>query len=105
MFSHSREGNGPGFLIASCYRYYGHGRKDPSPYRSREEEASWKEKDPLEAQKRRLVAEGLLDEKAAEAMTAEVAKEMDAAVAWAAAGHVPQPEELFMDVYAEEGAV
>ena len=105
LFDYSRKGSGPGFLIANCYRYYGHGRKDPSPYRAKEEEAAWKEKDPVEAQKKRLAAEGLLDEKAAEAMTAEIGREMDAAVAWAAEGHLPQPKELFTDVYAEEGAV
>jgi hypothetical protein len=38
-------------------------------------------------------------------MAAEVGREMDAAVAWAADGHLPKPEELFTDVYAEEGAV
>ena len=61
LFSWSREGNGPGFLIASAYRFYGHGRKDPSPYRDKAEEAKWKERDPLVIQKNRLLKQGLLD--------------------------------------------
>jgi TPP-dependent pyruvate/acetoin dehydrogenase alpha subunit len=62
LYEHGRAGNGPAFLIANCYRYYGHGRKDPSPYRDKAEEAEWRKKDPVEAQKARLIADGLLDE-------------------------------------------
>jgi acetoin:2,6-dichlorophenolindophenol oxidoreductase subunit alpha len=102
LFQFSRAGGGPGFLIANCYRFYGHGRKDPSPYRAKEEEQKWREKDPVEGQKKRLIAGGLLDEAAAAAMAQAVTKEMDEAVAKAAAGHVPGPEELFTDVYASK---
>jgi acetoin:2,6-dichlorophenolindophenol oxidoreductase subunit alpha len=102
LFEHSRSGGGPGFLIANCYRFYGHGRKDPSPYRDKQEEQAWRLKDPVEAQKKRLIAAGLFDEAAAKSMTEAVTKEMDEAVARAAAGHTPGPEELFTDVYAEE---
>ena len=59
----AREGGGPGFLLADCYRFYGHGRKDPSPYRTKEEEEAWRQKDPVALQKRRLAEAGLLDEK------------------------------------------
>ncbi|HEY9594112.1 MAG TPA: thiamine pyrophosphate-dependent dehydrogenase E1 component subunit alpha [Spirochaetia bacterium] len=100
LFELCRKGGGPGFLIANCYRFYGHGRKDPSPYRAKDEELKWKEKDPVETQKKRLIEAGILDEAAAAAMVQDVAKEMDDAVAKAAAGHVPGPEELFTDVYA-----
>ncbi len=33
LLDRARQGGGPGFLLADCYRFYGHGRKDPSPYR------------------------------------------------------------------------
>jgi pyruvate dehydrogenase E1 component alpha subunit len=101
LYSFSREGGGPGFLIANCYRFYGHGRKDPSPYRAKEEEESWRKKDPLETQKRRLIEAGLLDESRGQALVQEVSGEMDAAVAWAAACHEPDPADLFTGVYAD----
>jgi pyruvate dehydrogenase E1 component alpha subunit len=101
LFAHSRAGNGPAFLIANCYRYYGHGRKDPSPYRAKEEEATWKKKDPIEAQKSQLMREGLLDEKATQAMVCEVAEEMEAAVQWASHASMPEPADLWTGVYAD----
>jgi acetoin:2,6-dichlorophenolindophenol oxidoreductase subunit alpha len=101
LFSFSRAGGGPAFLVGNCYRFYGHGRKDPSPYRAKDEEEAWKKKDPVEATKKRLLEAGLLDEARAAAMTAEVVKEMDDAVAWAAAAHEPEPGDLFTGVYAE----
>jgi pyruvate dehydrogenase E1 component alpha subunit len=101
LFAHSREGNGPGFLIANCYRFYGHGRKDPSPYRAKSEEEAWRKKDPIELEKTRLVGEGVLDEEKFQGMTREVAKEMDDAVVFASNGHVPEPADLFTHVYAD----
>jgi TPP-dependent pyruvate/acetoin dehydrogenase alpha subunit len=101
LYDHSRAGNGPAFLIANCYRYYGHGRKDPSPYRAKEEEAEWRKKDPVEVQKSRLIHEGLLDEKSAATLVAEVADEMEAAVKWASNASMPEPQDLWTGVYAD----
>ncbi len=101
LLARAREGGGPGFLLADCYRFYGHGRKDPSPYRSKEEEESWKRKDPVALQKRRLAEAGLLDEAGSAALAREVSEEMDRAVAWAAQASLPEPGDLYSHVYAE----
>ncbi len=102
-FAHSRAGKGPVFLIANAYRYYGHGRKDPSPYRDREEEEAWKRRDPIEQQARRLLDAGLLEEPGLQALKAEVEAEMDRAVAWAAEASLPRDEDLFTHLYAGTG--
>jgi len=101
LFAYSREGNGPVMLITNCYRYYGHGRKDPTPYRARDEEEAWRKRDPIEQQKRRLAEAGLLSEEGFQAMAGEVAREMDDAVAWASRGQVPDDAALYRDVYAD----
>jgi TPP-dependent pyruvate/acetoin dehydrogenase alpha subunit len=101
LLGHCKGGGGPAFLIANCYRYYGHGRKDPSPYRTKEEEEAWRQKDPVERQKKRLIEAGLLTEASFAATAGEVAREMDDAVAWAAKGSMPEPGDLFTHVYAE----
>jgi TPP-dependent pyruvate/acetoin dehydrogenase alpha subunit len=101
LYAHSRSGNGPAFLIAHCYRYYGHGRKDPSPYRTKEEEETWRKKDPVEVQKARLRDQGILDEQAAQAMVREVGAEMEAAVKWASGASMPEPADLWTGVYAD----
>lgn len=101
LFSWSRGGNGPGFLIADAYRFYGHGRKDPSPYRDKEEEATWRQRDPVETQKKRLIDAGLLTEQGFAEMKSEITKEMDDAVAWAAGQSEPGARELFTHVYVD----
>jgi TPP-dependent pyruvate/acetoin dehydrogenase alpha subunit len=101
LLANARSGGGPAFLIANCYRFYGHGRKDPSPYRNKEEEEAWRKKDPIRLQRERLREAGLLDEAGFARLSAEVAKEMDEAVAWAAKGSLPEPADLFRHVYAE----
>ncbi len=101
LLAHARSGEGPAFLIANCYRFYGHGRKDPSPYRTKEEEEAWRQKDPIQLQRKRLLEAGLLGEAGFARLAGEVAKEMDEAVAWAAKGSLPEPADLFRHVYAE----
>jgi len=102
LYEHSRGGGGPAFLIANCYRYYGHGRKDPSPYRDKSEEAEWRKRDPVDIQKARLIAEGLLSEAGAQDAASEVAEEMDAAVKWASEATMPEPGDLWTGVYADD---
>jgi TPP-dependent pyruvate/acetoin dehydrogenase alpha subunit len=101
LYAHSRSGRGPAFLMANCYRYYGHGRKDPSPYRAKEEEESWRKKDPVELQKSRLIRDKFLDEKGVQSLVRAVEEEMEAGVRWASAASMPEPADLWTGVYAD----
>ena len=89
-------------IIANAYRFYGHGRKDPSPYRSTEEEAEWKGRDPIASYKQRLIDERTSDVGQFQTLEAEVKSEIDRAVEWAAASPPPSDEELYTDVFAGE---
>jgi TPP-dependent pyruvate/acetoin dehydrogenase alpha subunit len=42
-----RNGSGPVLLECLTYRYGGHSKSDPRIYRTKEEEKSWKERDPI----------------------------------------------------------
>jgi len=58
-----RRGEGPCIIEAKCYRRYHHAGDQPGSaygYRSREEEAAWLEKDPVENFPRILVQQGIL---------------------------------------------
>ena len=81
-----RDGGGPVFLEAKTYRFRAHSMYDPDRYRDKAEVEHWKERDPLLLLGDRLRAEGLLDDEAVTAMDAEIAAEIDAAVAFAEAG-------------------
>jgi TPP-dependent pyruvate/acetoin dehydrogenase alpha subunit len=58
----ARAGGGPTMIESLCYRYTPHSTYDGTPvYRTREEEAEWKEKDPLVRTRALLLARGLID--------------------------------------------
>ena len=101
LLGHSREGHGPTFLMANAYRYYGHGRKDPSPYRDKSEEQQWRSRDPIEILKRRLLDEQIMSEEAFRELTERVNRELEAAVEFAKASPEPEEAELYRHVYVE----
>jgi len=90
----------PGFLSVSCYRFYGHGRMDKSPYRSSEEEAAGRARDPVRRARATLIERGRADAAALEALDAEIGREMDATLEFAVAAEPPPPASIFRDVYA-----
>ena len=103
LYESARGGDGPGLIVANAYRFYGHGRKDPSPYRSKEEESQWRLRDPIAAYRKRLAESDIVGEDAFLALEAEVKVEVDRAVEWASASPPPEDEELYSDVYVNEG--
>ncbi len=90
----AREGGGPTFLVGETYRFGGHSRSDTRGYRSREEEAEWRARDPLP----KLAAR--LPDGTAEGIEAEVAAELEAAIAFADASPAPAPEDCLRHVFA-----
>ena len=86
-----REGKGPAVLEANSYRYYHHGGGLPGSafgYRSKEEEAAARERDPLAQMEREMMSRGWLDEEglntiqlaaktAAEAASAKLTEPVD----------------------------
>ncbi len=89
----------PAFLAVDCYRFYGHARKDKSPYRAEAEEEEGRKKDPVLHARARLVESGLMSEADADALDARVAAEMDDSIGYAVAGEEPQMASMFRDVY------
>ncbi|MBY5934915.1 thiamine pyrophosphate-dependent dehydrogenase E1 component subunit alpha [Tateyamaria omphalii] len=89
----------PAFLAIDCYRFYGHARKDKSPYRTDSEEEEGRKKDPLIHARGKLMASGLMSEADINALDARVAVEMDASIDFAVAGQEPQMASMFRDVY------
>jgi TPP-dependent pyruvate/acetoin dehydrogenase alpha subunit len=95
---------GPHFLEFRTYRFRAHSMFDPELYRSKDEVQEWKERDPIDALRERLEADGSLTAEALEAIEARVAEEVDAAVEFAEAGTWEPVEELTRFVYSEVAA-
>lgn len=97
----ARRGGGPTFVECKTYRYYGHSRSDPRVYRTREEEAHWKGRDPIPAFAGRLVEAGIITAAEAEEIEALARKDAAEATAFARQSPYPRPEQLYEDLFAE----
>lgn len=89
----------PGFLAVDCFRFYGHGRKDKSPYRSEAEEAEGRGKDPVLHARAALIAEGMAEAEL-DALDEDVSAEMDAGIDFTRASDAPDLSAMFRDVFA-----
>ncbi len=95
----ARRGEGPTMIEAKTYRLQGHMFGDTETYRSKDEVAEWRGKDPLERLKWKMLEQG----SATEASLAEWERELSAMLEQAAASarlsHEPGPEAIGTDVY------
>jgi pyruvate dehydrogenase E1 component alpha subunit len=89
----------PAFLAIDCYRFYGHARKDKSPYRDDEEETLGREKDPVERARQTILESKLLSEDELGEMDAAIDSEMDATIDFSVKQVEPQMNSMFRDVY------
>jgi pyruvate dehydrogenase E1 component alpha subunit len=99
LIAQARAGEGAGFIVADCYRFYGHARKDKSPYRDATEEQEGRKRDPIPYQRALLEEAGLLGPAEYEAMEQAAGAEMDAAAVLAAAAPLPETKSMFEDVF------
>jgi acetoin:2,6-dichlorophenolindophenol oxidoreductase subunit alpha len=98
----ARQGDGPTLLECKTYRYYDHVgvRGMGLTYRTDEEVAYWKERDPIKLLEQTLAKQGILTKKAAKAVHDEVTAQVADAVKFAEASPMPDPSTILDDVYA-----
>jgi pyruvate dehydrogenase E1 component subunit alpha len=94
-----REQRQPVLVEAITYRFRGHSMADPEQYRTKEEVAHWRERDPLPAFAELLIRERVIDEAERQRIDARAIARVDAAVEFAEASPFPAPESLYDDVY------
>ncbi len=94
-----REDHRPLLVEAVTYRFRGHSMADPEEYRTKEEVAQWRERDPIPLFGQALEREGVLDAGARELIEREAGERVERAVAFAESSPFPTPESLYEDVY------
>ena len=95
----AREERRPMLVEAVTYRYRGHSMADPERYRTREQVAQWRARDPIEQFRSRMEQQGMLDPERYAAIDREATATVDLAVEFADASPFPPPESLYDDVY------
>ncbi len=79
LLARARDGGGPGFLECETWRHFGHSKSDPCVYRTKTDDARWREHDPLTV----LAARAGLAANEIAVVAAEVEAEIEAAVRFA----------------------
>lgn len=74
---HARSGRGPVFIEAMTYRLFGHMVGDTEPYRTKEEVAQWRAKDPITTFPQRLIDEFGFSQAEIDAVKSEVEAEIE----------------------------
>jgi len=96
----ARKGEGPSLVVCVTYRFLGHHVGDPLNYRDKAEVEQWRTRDPIERFRQVLLDRGVLTAAQADALSPEVEREIEDAVAFAKASPEPDPGTLAEDVYA-----
>ena len=101
----ARSGKGPVLLEFDTYRYYGHSLSDPrNEYRTKEEEARWKEVDPISLLQKKLLDSKVFTTKELEEIAAKVAARNARAARRAADSADPDPVDVIRYMYTDTKA-
>jgi pyruvate dehydrogenase E1 component alpha subunit len=96
----ARAGDGPTLIEAKTYRWKGHSKSDKQRYRTKEEVAAWKAKDPIARLVKRMKAAGWLSDEELAQMEAETANTIQEAIEFAKQSPDPDPSQITEGVYA-----
>lgn len=103
MIEEIRSGSGPQFLEINTYRFRGHSMGDPERYRQQEEIRKWQENDPIGIYRKYLVKERIATEEELNEEDKKANEIIEEAVHFAESSPEPAAEELFKNIYVEEG--
>lgn len=101
----ARAGGGPALIEAKTYRFYNHhgvqnlGLK----YRTDDEVAEWKLRDPIFSFEQRLIDNGASTAEQFESVWAELRDDIERAIAFAEESPLPEPDQILTDVYTRTG--
>src|SRR6188508_1810824 len=96
----ARSGGGPTLIECKTYRWHGHSEHDKAFYRTNEELAMWKSRDPIPTFTTYLLTRNVLTEDKLKEVEGRVASTIDDAVEFAMNAPDPKPEDAVADLYA-----
>ena len=97
-----RKGEGPTLLNIETYRFKGHSMSDPQKYRSKDEVATFINRDPISHVRAVLLEQKWMNEAEIKEVEAGVKKVVEEAVKFAEESPKPEAHELYEDVYTQE---
>lgn len=99
----ARAGEGPTLIEAMTYRWHGHNEGEEAfsgAYRPDDEQAQWRDRDPIKADRARLLDEGVATEDELDRIDAEEVERIEAALRFAENSPEPDVEEALQGLFA-----
>ena len=90
----------PTLLEIRTYRFRGHSMSDPGKYRTQAEIEQYQQRDPIHLFAASLLEQKITDQQTLDKIDAEVHEVVEDSVRFAEESPLPEPEELYTDVYA-----
>jgi pyruvate/2-oxoglutarate/acetoin dehydrogenase E1 component/TPP-dependent pyruvate/acetoin dehydrogenase alpha subunit len=87
---------------AKTYRWYGHSRSDPRAYRTKAEEKTWRQRDPIVVLRQKLLDEKLCTEKELDQIKDKASQTIETATKFGLDSPWPDPADVAKDVYVEQ---
>lgn len=98
----ARDGDGPTLVEIKTYRFKGHSMSDPAKYRTKDEEADFKLKDPIEHCKKVLLENDFATEEDLKKIQDNIKATVADCVDFAEKSPWPDDSELYKDIYVQE---
>ena len=98
----ARSGGGPTLIEFRTYRYKGHSMSDPAKYRTKEEVAEYKKKDPIEQVKDTILKKKYATEDELAAIDAKIKGIVEESVKFAEESRFPDTPQAYEDVYVQK---
>lgn len=96
---YSRSGKGPVLIESKTYRWLGHSKSDAQAYRTKDEVAEWKLKDPIKRLRDYMIENNVATAEELDEVEVNAQKALDDAVEFAMNSPEPPIESLTEDVY------
>ena len=97
----ARKGDGPTLVECKSWRWRGHFEGDPGAYKDPKDQEEWLAKDPIPRLEKNLLKLKYATQAELDDIKAAADAELEAAIKFAESSPVPDPSELFTDVYAD----
>ncbi|MBN2455340.1 MAG: dehydrogenase E1 component subunit alpha/beta [Sedimentisphaerales bacterium] len=98
----ARADNQMTLIEAKTYRWYGHSRSDPKAYRTKDEEKTWHERDPIVVLRKKLLSESLCTEQQLDQIKQKAINTIEDATKFGLDSPWPDASDLTKDVYVSE---
>jgi len=97
----ARAGRGPTLIECKTYRFLGHSKSDQRVYRSRDEEAAWRARDPIARLRAFMLDHSFASTAELDAIARDAVAAIDAAVEFAQRSPFPEPGAVTEGVFAD----